>query len=155
MEKVSPKPRSSEPKAEDKLKATLAGLSSSGRNVLDKARELGKEPEPAAPAPLPAKPPRQTIPSAAKAKKRMGRPPLPEPAEQRTITFTADLLDALESFAEDFSGKRRGFRRPSLSETVRVALTMWINHSWTNEEKRDAWKRANEADGESTEESEA
>jgi hypothetical protein len=85
----------------------------------------------------------------------MGRPPLPEPAKQRTITFTADLLDALESFAENFSGKRRGFRRPSLSETVRVALTMWINHPWTKEEKRDAWKRVNEADSESTEESEA
>jgi hypothetical protein len=56
MEQVSPKPRSSEPKAEDKLKATLAGLSSSGRNVLDKARELGKEPERAAPAPPPARP---------------------------------------------------------------------------------------------------
>jgi hypothetical protein len=123
--------------------------------VLDKARELGKEPEPAAPAPLPAKPPRQTLPLPAKAKKRTGRPPLPEPAEQRTITFTADLLDALESFAEDFSGKRRGFRRPSLSETVRVALTMWIDHPWTKEEKRDAWKRANEVDSESTEESEA
>jgi uncharacterized protein (DUF4415 family) len=153
MEKVSPKPKGHEPKAEDKLKATLAGLSSSGRNVLDKARELAKEPAAAAPPPLRAKPPRQTAPLPAKRKKPMGRPPLPELAEQRTITFTADLLDSLENFAENFSGKRRGFRRPSLSETVRVALKMWVNHPWTKEEKREAWKRANEADGESTEES--
>lgn len=148
MEKVSPKTRSSEPKAEEKLNATLAGLSSSGRNVLDKARQLGKEPEVPAPAAPPAKLSRQTAPSPAKVKKRMGRPPLPEPAEQRTITFTADLLDALETFAEQFSGKRRGFRRPSLSETVRVALTMWVEHPWTKEQKRDAWMRASQAEGE-------
>ena len=152
MEKVSPKPKGHEPKAEDKLKATLAGLSSSGRNVLDKARELGKEPEaPAAGAPPPVHPPRQTAPAPAKVKKRMGRPPLAGPAEQRTITFTADLLDALETFAEQFSGKRRGFRRPSLSETVRVALTMWVEHPWTNEEKRDAWTRANQTENEAAE----
>lgn len=156
MEKVSPKTTSHEPKAEDKLKATLAGLSSSGRNVLDKARELGKEPEapaadaPPVVAPPPVHPPRQTAPAPAKAKKRMGRPPLAGPAEQRTITFTADLLDALETFAEQFSGKRRGFRRPSLSETVRVALTMWVEHPWTKEQKRDAWTRASQAGGEPT-----
>lgn len=151
MEKVPPKTKSHEPKAEDKLKATLAGLSSSGRNVLDRARELGKEPderpaasEPTAAAPLPVHQPRHPTPAPAKGKKRMGRPPLAGPAQQRTITFTADLLDTLETFAEQFSGKRRGFRRPSLSETVRVALTMWVEHPWTKEEKRDAWTRANQ-----------
>jgi hypothetical protein len=154
-------PKTDVPKADERLKAALGGLSSSGRNVSDKARQLAQASKAAAPSSTtavpagpaePIKPSRKAPRPAAKVKKRMGRPPLPEPAEQRTITFTEDLLDALEKFAEDFSGKRRGFKRPSLSETVRVALRMWVEHDWTKEEMRNAWLNAAEVDGEETDE---